>query len=285
MDKTEHAKFNIFRYQILPTSRVLQLSWINSFTSIDDLVQQKNVLFLNALLEPDTFTYSRADLVHKIEYQDDELIIIRVGVNRKINRSNKDFTKEKIDNWPDLFIIVNNNPEVQKIAIQIKYETFYRTETIIKMLETNINHFLSKYQLKAIFNPLFEKSAFWEIVNKYPMQIIEVCFQMVSPNLSTISKDLKFDLKALKEQTNTQKTTLLIKSYPETSLSLSPDNEFIDSIVNYSSEGGGNAKLKVRGIKRRFNTNDNIVEEEIGDIDFETNDPDMFRMIARKLFK
>ncbi|MHB0924864.1 MAG: hypothetical protein ACYC3H_13025 [Bellilinea sp.] len=285
MDKTEHAKFNIFRYQILPTSRVLQLSWINSFTSIDDLVQQKNVLFLNALLEPDTFTYSRADLVHKIEYQDDELIIIRVGVNRKINRSNKDFTKEKIDNWPDLFIIVNNNPEVQKIAIQIKYETFYRTETIIKMLETNINHFLSKYQLKAIFNPLFEKSAFWEIVNKYPMQIIEVCFQMVSPNLSTISKDLKFDLKALKEQTNTQKTTLLIKSDPETSLSLSPDNEFIDSIVNYSSEGGGNAKLKVRGIKRRFNTNDNIVEEEIGDIDFETNDPDMFRMIARKLFK
>ncbi|MHB1121065.1 MAG: hypothetical protein ACYC11_13515, partial [Bellilinea sp.] len=176
-------------------------------------------------------------------------------------------------------------PEVQKIAIQIKYETFYRTETIIKMLETNINHFLSKYQLKAIFNPLFEKSAFWEIVNKYPMQIIEVCFQMVSPNLSTISKDLKFDLKALKEQTNTQKTTLLIKSDPETSLSLSPDNEFIDSIVNYSSEGGGNAKLKVRGIKRRFNTNDNIVEEEIGDIDFETNDPDMFRMIARKLFK
>jgi len=97
---------------------------------------------------------------------------------------------------------------------------------------------------------------------------------MVSPNMSNISNNLNFDLSALHEKTNTKETKLELKCPSNTSLSFDRDDKFIGSIVDYSSQGGGNISLKVKGIKRKFQTSNSIEEFELDEIEIKNSSPE-----------
>jgi hypothetical protein len=191
-----------------------------------------------------------------------------LGVNREIKRTRKDFTEEELENWPSVMIAINNDPQVQKIAIEIDDSVFFRTSTVANILETSLNQNLEEKNLTCDIEPTFEKKRFWETVKRYPNQIRETEFFMVSPNLSEIAKSLNLDLDTLHKTTNTKQTTLSLQSDKASNLTLSMDDEFISSLVDYSSKGGGNITIKIKGLSKSIKTAKSVTRISVDEMEF-----------------
>lgn len=259
------VSFNIFRYQILPFSRE-QMSLFDQPISADELVARKNELFLQTLQEVEEFRHAHGEVAHKIIGIDKEMVFIRIGVNRKITRETRDFAEEEVDNWPNSLVIFNNRPDIQTVAVEIEHDAFRHTHTLISIIQEGISQQLDRFLLRAIFNPIFNRSDFWDIVNKYPQRITETTFRMVSPNMSNISETLELDLRAWNRMTNTQETTVQLRSDSESHLTLREGEQPISSLVDYSSQGGGNIKMKVKGLVKKISTEEQVVEISIEEL-------------------
>lgn len=268
------TRFHIFRYQIIPIAQY-QISIFDEPMTVEELKTRKNEFFLKALLGINEFTHNRAELVYQIERLSNNLILLRLGANRGLRRETREFEKELIDNWPSACIILNNDCMSQKIAIEIEYKAFRNTTTIAEILEKNINSALKNYYLHISILPIFDKRHFWEIVEKHPTSITETEFRMISPNMSNITENLKLDLHGWNKITNTQETKVVLKSDNKSYLTFSEGDEPVTSMVDYSSQGGGNIKLRVKGYNRKISTSDEVNEISVNDFELDLHDENM----------
>lgn len=255
--------FNVFRYQILPITQdfeEFQTRFSPNINSLKELKEKKNEFFLDAIDQLNNFKHTRAELIHKIVLNKNDIIVILLGVNRSIMRNTRDFTKEQLEDWPNIWIAFNNNPDVQKILVQIDHRVFFRTSTVAHIIEASLNQQLSVYNLHCRINPTFETNQFWDVVSQHTGRIVETEFFMISPNLANISKGLKLDLRQLHENTNTQETTIKLQSDKASNLTLKKSDDFISSLVDYSSLGGGNISIKIKGVRKKIRTQDRVSE-------------------------
>jgi hypothetical protein len=262
--------FHFYRYQILPTIPPEQMELAfnkEDYTTIEELVSQKNEIFARVLREQKSFRHVRAELTHLL-WEFGDFIVLKIGAKRGLIRITKDFKMEQLDTWPSVFVVINNDPNVQIIAVEEEADAFYRTSTVVHVLSTNLNEKLKKYRLQLEIRPTFERNEFWSIVRNYQRRIVETRFFMVAPNLAKISKGLELDLRELRERTNSVKTNMDLQAPRGESLTLSEDDSFIQSLVTYASEGGGTIHLKVKNISKLIKTEDSIRSTEVDEIYF-----------------
>jgi hypothetical protein len=91
--------------------------------------------------------------------------------------------------------------------------------------------------------------------------------------MPSITKDLKLDLGVLAKSTNTKRTVLELKSEVGASLTLSPEDATVESLVDVASKGGGKISLKVTGISKKITTTESIKETTIHEAIITTADP------------
>lgn len=283
MIQLNKSAFHIYRYQIIPLSQQTPLFWDIDVNSLDELKERKNEFFRKAFLKIKKMIYSRADLIHKIILDFDDILAMIIGVNRALNHNKSDFTQEKIEDWPSFLVVFNNEPDIQKIAIQLNRKAFAESGTIANFIEETVNNYLSNYHLKTHLKPMFTTRDFWDIVDKHPEDITQAVFRMVSPNMSNISKSLSLDLKLLNQTTNTDETTLELNSDKSSFLSLDRGNDFIGSLVDYASEGGGDIALKIKGAKGKVHTRDSITEYELDEVQIKNATPEELAHVFKGL--
>lgn len=283
MPSDKSLTFHAYRYQLLPLSSELQLRFNSPIKSIDDLKAHKNEFFEEALREIQSFQHPWGEIIHELTWLQDDFALLKLATKKDITRKTKDFREEEIDNWPFIVILFDNRPDRQLAYLQHLTTVFQRTSTVSNILQRSFNDELARFHLLVRFNPLFEEREFWELVSKYDERITQAEFDMISPNMSNISESLNLDLRQLSEQTNTKETRLELNSDPEGSLHLTKDDDFIDSLVGYSSEGAGNISLKVRGIKKRFSTKKNATEVTIDEAEIKDADPQTVINVLRGL--
>lgn len=233
--------------------------------SHEALKQRKNEFFLKCIKALSRFEYSRTILTHEFEELTTDTYLLKIAANRSIKRY-RNFRDEKLENWPFCYILINNDPNVQKLAIQHHARVFANTDTVAKIMEFNLNKCLVPLGLHLYIKPTFERNFFWDTVRKHREEVIKVEFELISPNLSTISKSLEVDLGKLYNLTNTQSTRLELNSDKESHLTLDESNSMLNSLVNYASEGGGNISLKIKGIKKKVQTSSSICSTEIDEL-------------------
>ena len=282
-NENKEIRFQFFRYQILPVNQAIQLPLDNSFTSIDELISKKNDLFLDALTHIEAFEYTRSELVHQITHNQNNIVVLKIGVNRDLNRETRNFEVQELDTWPSTLILINNAPNIQKVAIELERKAFQGANTVAAIREQNLNRLLSRHQLHVRFSPIFESNKFWDIVDKYPNSIIKVIFDMVSPNMSNISSSLKLDLKVLNKSTNTQETSLTLTSDKNSHLTLARDNEFINSLVEYSAAGAGNITIKVKGLTRKIQTSNSVTETTVNSAEITGTHPSKLIEVLKEM--
>ena len=138
-------------------------------------------------------------------------------------------------------------------------------------------------QLRIYVEPLFKEEEFWKIVDRYKQRIKEITFDLITPNMVNISGVLSDDLKEFAKGTNTGKTQLAIASDPESSLNILKNNTQIESLVKYSSEGGGNISVKASGVKRKIHTSRTKKSFEIGEIEVTGNTAEEIATVIRNM--
>lgn len=279
--KPARPVFQLYRYQILPLSQTFQRSFFDDrINSFEELVQKKNELFADAIKSIENWEYSKGEIIYRFEAEDEDFLIFRMGVLRKINLHTKEFSERETEDWPAIFIVINNDPKIQTAAVQLDSRVFQHTQTVARILEDNLNRLLRRNNLGVYFEPLFEKGNFWETVERYPNQIMKASFDLISPNMANISEGLKIDLGALHRSTNTKRTKLELNSDEGATLTLRRDDPTINSLVDYASEGGGTISIKIVGMKRTITTSDSIKETIIDEAIIKTDDP---KLLAKQL--
>lgn len=254
--KIQHSKqasFEVFRYQLV-VDKALQMNMYD-YKSAEDIRADKNNI-LQKLLTNENFRFHtpKTDITSKLIHTNGALSYFKLGVKRSAKVFNKDFSENVIDNYPNIIVAINNDPDIQKIAIQNNVLAFQDCNTVSHIVQKSIDSKVKQNNLSFYIEPIFDKQEFWNLVRKYPKQVKQVTFNLISPNLANISKNLQLNLKELYEDTNTQKTKVELNAEEESYLDIKENSKFINSLVDYSADGGGNIQMRVAGIRKALHT-------------------------------
>lgn len=268
------ASFQVFRYQLV-VDKAIQLDIEGKYHTPEQIRAAKNDIFQD-LISHDKFHFqsSKSEITSKLMYTDANLSYFKVGVKRKLKHIKQDFTEDYIENYPNIIIAVNNDPNVQKIAIQSNTHAFKDSHIVSRFVEESLGRKLKPKNLSFYIEPIFDRKEFWEMVKRYQKRISQLTFDLVSPNLANISKNLTLDLKQLYEDTNTHKTKVELNADNGNYLEINSESPFVNGLVNYAAEGGGDIAMKVNGIRGKLHTAQSVKDFDIDEQLLKSNDWD-----------
>lgn len=262
--------FEIYRYQLLPIMQQ-QFSLFDVKLSPDELREQKNQL-MEEVLSSITFwksAKSHLDLASEVLYNNNNWYIFRLARKKDLKRSTRNFLEEEIDDWPQVIVLINNEPSTQAICVSVNKKAFTNTAQVIKIIEENIVDLLSERGLSIQIKPTFYKNDFWKMIDESKGDIYSLKFEFISPNMSNLHKSVILDLKNARDRYNSQRTSVefsVDKNIQNASINIDPSDSEIQNMVDYVSEGCGDIYLKRRKVKSTLNMKNNIrileVEED-----------------------
>lgn len=279
-------KFDLYRYQLLPLTRNVQLDLLRKPHSIESLKEQKNQFFADALTQLGArgLTHRQIEIIHRLDMQSGNWFVFHFAARKSLSRSRRDFNIERIDDWPNVILIINNAPDVQGIAISRNPKAFSSSSVLAKALVTNLQDILLTYQLHIEIEALFETQAFWSLVEQHKGKITSLTFELVSPNMPNISKSLEIDLAQINAETNSHRTDVRLNSGSGSVLEIKKDNKIVNSLVDYASAGGGDIVMRVRGLKKSIRTSKSLREIEVDELVLNKPTPALLEFLA-ELFK
>ncbi|MGJ5643227.1 hypothetical protein [Formosa sp. S-31] len=249
--------FHIFRYHLLPLSKKNKQfeMFENSDLSFEEIKERKNEFFRNILDELTSIENKHHPL--KLEHNEDDKYIFKMA-NKKTTRITQNFKNQIIANEPFCYIVFDNDPTVQKIAISDNPEAFSSPIVVKNNLRRIFRKGLEKYGLNIEIEQLFDKKGFWEYVKEHKKEITYINFQFIKPNLANISRSLPEAFKDFANDTNSHDSHIIIKAPEKGTLdNINKDNKDISGLVDYTSNGAGSIKLKVKGVRTQLNTKEN----------------------------
>lgn len=261
--------FHLYRYHLLPlTNEENQTSLFpEKRMPIKEVIQNKN-LFLNEILTSLTESKNNTNPLH-LHIKDGDFFIFKIA-QKKTTTITKDFKIHTIDDEPYVYIIINNNNDVQKIAISENAGAFSGTDVVKNILSKVLIKELEKHQLNFAIDSMFDKKDFWEYITKYNNDITYINFQFIRPNLARISDSLHKDFRQFAEVVNSHESHITIKAPDKGILeNINKDNAVINGLVNYTSEGAGNIKIKVKKIRKHLNTKERPIIQQIDELEIE----------------
>lgn len=255
--------FDLYRFQLLPISRNIHDDLYIDNLSIEKLKEEKNNIFGEVIEKLIKINHRTFDIIQKKIPIGGQWIAFKLGAKKHVEIGTTDLKKSTIDSWPHITVIINNDPAVQSIAISRNIKAFSSTRAVTKLLQKNLEHGLRTRQLTLHIEPRFDKRDFWDIVNRHADEVSSVKFELISPNMSNISKSLTIDLKSINEETNSHRTNVELNADQGASLELNESNGIVSGLVEYASQGGGNISVKINGIRQKIQTNTEIKTLEI----------------------
>lgn len=259
-------RFYLYRYHLLPLeSNTNQISLFNDESlSIEELKTRKNEFFNEILDSLDRNNLQKNPL--RLEHSEENFFLFKLA-QKKSATITKNFKKKNVETEPYVYVIFNNNPKVQKIAISENPEAFTNTTVVKNLLLKVFKRDLKQYGLNIEIEQLFDPVNFWQYVSKYKTELTYINFEFIKPNLANISKSLPEVFRKFAETTNSHESHVSIRA-PKNGIleNIDKTNEDINGLVEYTSEGAGSIKLKVKGIKKQYDTKKNPKTLKIGEL-------------------
>jgi len=265
----KNIEFELFRFQLLPVTTHVTTDLFHEIKSTEDVRKNKNKFFWEIMSEFPEFSHKSLELNQKLILKEDHWIVFKLAAHKSLERENVDFKKEQIENWPCVTVLINNDPDVQVIAVSKNRKAFSSGSVITNLIQESLSSHLLQYQLSMHVEAIFDKNEFWSIVEQHRGKITNIRFELISPNMASISKSLELDLKQINKDTNSHKTVVELNSPEGATLEIEKTNKTINSLVDYSSEGGGDISFKIMGYKKRKHTSKSVSSIDIDEITIE----------------
>ena len=264
---SKQTSFEVFRYQLVIDKAFQSDAFQHQYNTPEELKAAKNDIFKSIITENNfSFRSGNSDIASKLIYQKDDMFYFKVGVKRNTRRYRKDFTEEILDTYPNIIVAINNNPHVQKIAIQTNTSAFQKTSIVANFIKSTVQKFLKSYNISFAVEATFDSQQFWNIIREYPKQVKQVTFNLISPNMTNLTDSLELDLRSLHSDTNTQKTKLELNAEKDSYLTLDEKSKLVNSIVDYSAKGGGDISVKVETIRKKLHTAQSVKDFNVDEL-------------------
>lgn len=274
--------FKVYRYQLLPIDR--HTDDLYDGLSANQLIERKNSIFARTIPFVRTHRHRGSDLSVRLESNQSDSFILSIASRRALTRETPDFRIEQIENWPHVTAIILNRPEEQYIVVQDRPTAFASTDTVVKLIDRATRASLQRSGLRLHTERVFSKSHFWQLVNEHKDKITWIEFEFVTPNMANISNTLSSTLKELAKDTNSSQSNLQLRSDPASSLDINPKDETVQGLVDYTSEGGGDISIKIKGFRKKIQTSRSIREIELDDLQL-SGPPEQVAGIVRDILK
>jgi len=276
----------VFRYQLVPTSHYIQITTDHKISSMEDLLKLKNEIFKNVLTKAKIELKGKTEAIYRVIYANNGKFLLRVGSHKKLSKYDKEFREEQIENYPNILVYIDNTPDKQIIMIQKNIAAFSSPDVVASILEQSFKSILGKFQLALYIKPIFEEREFWNVVREYDQKIRQLTFELIKPNLSNISKSLTDEIKSLQETTNSHNTKLELNAPKNRILeNINQDNSDITGLVKYSSDGGGDILIMVKGMRKKIQASKKVHKEiTIEEINIKSRNPEEIVSIFNQLF-
>lgn len=263
------VNFQIYRYHLLPidkSDKQLEIFPKKMYTHAE-IRKNKNKFFKVVLDELVSSKINSHPL--KLEHTEGDYYLFKIA-QKKNTTITQNFKNKKIPNEPYCYIIFNNDKDVQKIAISENSEAFSKPETVKNVLKKIFRRSLEAYGLNIEIEQMFNSISFWNYVKKYESEITLINFKFIKPNLANISKSLPDDFKDFTNNVNSHESQIVIKAPEKGALeNINKKNRDINGLVEYSANGAGNIRLKVKNIRKQLNTREKPLIIEIKELDIE----------------
>ncbi|MCT8335815.1 hypothetical protein NUH30_19165 [Leptospira sp. 85282-16] len=283
MKNNNKLHFTVFRYQLLPIDNQFQPDLIGSVKTVEDLVEIKNQIFAESLLQLGSHYHRGKKLTIRFIYNKNDLILFKLGIQKESFLENEKLERVKHKHWPSILVAIDNKNYNQTISISQNTLAFSDSKVVKEVLSGAINSYLLKRNLKFIKRDLFNETDFWNIISENNGKILYLKFELTSPNMANISSKLKLDLKSLKSQNNVQNTEIKISADPHSSLTVKKTDTVIPSLIEYSSKGGGAISAKIRGLKKVIKTGSTEKEIIIDELELENLPEDSIETIIKNV--
>ena len=275
--------FKAYRYQLLPLDRN-ETKDLYLDHSPQEIIARKNEFFADTLLHLPKLKLKNDVLTVFVKDLGNELFKLQLAPSRPLLRETSEFKQELIENWPHIEAFILNSKNEQLLLIQERSNAFSNTDTVAKIIVRGTRVSLERIGLSLHIEPLFEESYFWTLIERYKNKITWVEFEFITPNMANISKTLAETLKSLGKETNAVKEQLTLRSDTSSSLDISTKNKTIKGLVEYTSHGTGNIKLKIKGIRKSFQTSSSRREVFLSGIEL-TAEPHQIAQIIKDALK
>lgn len=277
-----HTIFRAYRYQLLPLDRNETKDLFHDRTS-EEIIAHKNQYFSEALYLLPKINHKRGEIHISIENIGPDFFKIQLAPSRPLTRETHDHRREQVENWPHIEAYILNNPTDQLLIIQDRGTAFANTDTVANIILRGTRGTLDRIGLSLQIEPLFDEAYFWGLINEYSNRITWVEFEFITPNMANISKTLANTLKSLGKETNAVREQLTLRSDPSSSLDISQENATIQGLVEYTSQGAGDIKLKIKGIRKRFQTSNSRREVHLSGIEITAGASEIVEIIREAL--
>lgn len=259
--------FSEFRYHLLPLETIQVSLEFTPKLSYEELKDKKNELFKQIL---DHLHEDKTDKnLFKLIDSSEDVYLFKVS-NKKYSKVVRNFEEEEIPNEPYVYVIIDNTPSIQKILISEDIDVFSSINVTKNILLKIFRKHLNLHGLNIETKEVFDKKTFWTLIKKYQGKITYVNIEVIKPNLANISKSLPIAFRDFVEKTNAHQSNILLKAPENGKLeNISQNNKDLEGLVEYSSKGGGEIKIKVKGVRKQIKTSDDIKKVDIDQIDLE----------------
>lgn len=260
------ATFNMYTFQFSPKVAPKIGTLLDDYFAGEqnEIMSKKNSVFANALLKFDFVHYGRR-LSAQLILNHDNIIAFKVA-NKKRVVLEKEFVESVETNEPSTLVIVCNDPEIQRIAIEQHREAFQDTDIVANFIQSSISRHISGDRLNISIRKEYQETEFWDFVRQYPEQIQMVRFELDYPNLPRLQYIIGDVIKEAGRSIDGDKALVEYQS-SKSSLTLNEGNEYLINLNKVSSEGGNPIKLRLRGHREHMKTGNTTVTKEIDELE------------------
>lgn len=275
-------KFDIYTFQFSPIIEDGTLLFKDIEEEREYIMHNKNEFF-EKVLTSGIFIHRSKSLPLVIEYSDPDLKVIRIA-NIKTIEIEQGFKKKWTENQPSCSIIIYNNAEVQRIAIEQKPEAFSDTKVVSSILNKTFNTKLKQYNLSIKISKEYFVKEFWDLANTYESSIKKLRFEFNYPNLPRVTKNLNLALKNTSETIDSTRSVVEFNAEGTSNLqNINETNTAIKGLATASAQGGTPIKMSIKGYKKFIKTGNTAKTIEIDLVDLTTENIEQVKEIIREL--
>ncbi len=264
-NEIEHFVFGYYTFQLATTEEHGTVELLDGSTmTIDEIQANKNKLFELALREKQLqFSYWRKPLSYKVVYDVPPYFVFKLANYRSI-KAEINFEEVHVDHEPSVYIIIQNDPDNQIIAIEYDQNVFANQQAVADVLHRSFRLILHEYHLVPEIVNKFDEKEFWAIIQEYQNRIQSIQFEFVKENNSRLYENLAEELSHAAKEVNSHRTILSYNAPKDGVLEkITPNNDTLNEIVRSASNGIAPIKIKIAGKTKPITTKTEVVTREI----------------------
>ncbi|MFZ7336231.1 hypothetical protein ACLS0R_08145 [Comamonas jiangduensis] len=220
-----------------------------SYRTLDALIADKNKVFYNTVsnISNQLHLPSRWEIEYKI--QEEDIISFDLIFIKSVRVRKKDGDYDYTPHFPRINLSFFNKEDQQILAIE-NIPSIRNPDKLYQPIESVINLILRKNHLICRISPIYENREVSELLNFYEKNIQSIEFELITPNMASISRGVQDDIKELAKSLNGVKTIIDVKADSESSINTK--SEHLWNLISYIRQGGGKLAIRVKNSKKKI---------------------------------